>query len=165
MPLNQQCLQENEPIPPTQEYQDNRMISEELPETFNIQPCTRKLSDPGRSVYILTTWNKQGIQQSRTFNGGNSVPSHEIIQRQIWKSILTKQRTWSAFPGHVGIPENELADQEAKLAITSGEKFVIPAPYSHLKGLLKNYIVNKWNEYWNSYDSTSGITVRGYINQ
>ncbi|GBM59032.1 hypothetical protein AVEN_27651-1 [Araneus ventricosus] len=66
---------------------------------------------------------------------------------------------------HVGIPGNDLADQQAKLAITTGEKFVIPAPYSHLKGLLKNYIVNKWNEYWNSYDSASGIRVRGYINQ
>ncbi|GBN01903.1 hypothetical protein AVEN_157975-1 [Araneus ventricosus] len=66
---------------------------------------------------------------------------------------------------HVGIPGNELADQQTKLAITSGEKFVIPAPYSHLKGLLKNCIVNKWNEYWNSYDSASGIRVRGYINQ
>ncbi|GBM52656.1 hypothetical protein AVEN_138710-1 [Araneus ventricosus] len=66
---------------------------------------------------------------------------------------------------HVGIPGNKLADQQAKLAITSGEKFVIPAPYSHLKGLLKNYIVKEWNEYWNSYDSASGIRVRGYINQ
>ncbi|GBO27227.1 hypothetical protein AVEN_49548-1, partial [Araneus ventricosus] len=66
---------------------------------------------------------------------------------------------------HVGIPGNELANQQAKLAITSGEKFVIPAPYSRLKGILKNYVVNKWNEYWNSYDSASGIRVRGYINQ
>ncbi|GBN01427.1 hypothetical protein AVEN_3178-1 [Araneus ventricosus] len=59
---------------------------------------------------------------------------------------------------HVGIPGNELTDQQAKLAITSGEKFVIPAPYSHLKCLLKNYIVNRWNEYWNSYDSASEIS-------
>ncbi|GBM44585.1 hypothetical protein AVEN_250564-1 [Araneus ventricosus] len=79
---------------------------------------------------------------------------------------------------HVGIHGNELADQQAKLAdqqakladqqaklaITSGVKLVNPAAYSHFKCLLKNYIVKKWNEYWNSYDSASGIRVRGYIN-
>ncbi|GBO32826.1 hypothetical protein AVEN_27170-1 [Araneus ventricosus] len=66
---------------------------------------------------------------------------------------------------YMGIPGNELADQQAKLAITSDKELFIPAPYSHLKCLLKNYIVKKWNEYWNSYASTSGIRVRGYINQ
>ncbi|GBM30497.1 hypothetical protein AVEN_156255-1 [Araneus ventricosus] len=65
----------------------------------------------------------------------------------------------------MGIPGNELVDQQAELAITSGEDLFIPAPYSHLKRLLKNYIVEKWNEYWNSYDSASGIRARGYINQ
>ncbi|GBN21769.1 hypothetical protein AVEN_155631-1 [Araneus ventricosus] len=62
---------------------------------------------------------------------------------------------------HVGIPGNELGDQQARLDITSGEKFFIPAPYSQLKCFLKNYIVNKWNEYWNSYDSASGIRWHG----
>ncbi|GBL77980.1 hypothetical protein AVEN_143302-1 [Araneus ventricosus] len=63
---------------------------------------------------------------------------------------------------HVGIPGNELTDQQAKLASTSGEELFIPAPYFHLKCPLKNYIVKKWNEYWNSYDSALGIRVRGY---
>ncbi|GBN30000.1 hypothetical protein AVEN_266527-1 [Araneus ventricosus] len=85
------------------------------------------------------------------------------VKSNIFKAKNMVGLSW--VKAHVGIPENELADQQAKLAITSGEKFVIPAPYSHLKGLLKNYIVNKWNEYWNSYDSASGIRVRGYINQ
>ncbi|GBM98623.1 hypothetical protein AVEN_118818-1, partial [Araneus ventricosus] len=85
------------------------------------------------------------------------------VKSNIYKAKNMVGLSW--VKAHVGIPGNELADQQTKLAITSGEKFVIPAPYSHLKGLLKNYIVNEWNEYWNSYDSASGIRVRGYINQ
>ncbi|GBM88248.1 hypothetical protein AVEN_207936-1 [Araneus ventricosus] len=73
------------------------------------------------------------------------------VKSNIFKAKNMVGLSW--VKAHVGIPGNELADQQAKLAITSGEKFVIPAPYSHLKGLLKNYIVNEWNEYWNSYDS------------
>ncbi|GBM11646.1 hypothetical protein AVEN_16956-1 [Araneus ventricosus] len=42
---------------------------------------------------------------------------------------------------HVRIPGKELTNQQAKLAITFGEELLIPAPYSHLKCLLKNYIV------------------------
>ncbi|GBN72101.1 hypothetical protein AVEN_21568-1 [Araneus ventricosus] len=52
-----------------------------------------------------------------------------------------------------------------ELATPSPIFHTTPAPCSHLKCLLKNYIVSKWNEYWNSYDSASGIRVRGYINQ
>ncbi|GBO15261.1 Putative protein in type-1 retrotransposable element R1DM [Araneus ventricosus] len=85
------------------------------------------------------------------------------VKSNIFKAKNMVGLSW--VKAHVGIPGDELTDQQAKLAITSGEKFVIPAPYSHLKCLLKNYIVNKWNKYWNSYDSASGIRVRGYINQ
>ncbi|GBN07339.1 hypothetical protein AVEN_36075-1 [Araneus ventricosus] len=85
------------------------------------------------------------------------------VKSNIFKAKNMVGLSW--VKAHVGIPGNELADQQAKLAITSGEKFVIPAPHSHLKCLLKNCIVNKWNEYWNSYDSASGTRVRGYINQ
>ncbi|GBM52372.1 hypothetical protein AVEN_160097-1 [Araneus ventricosus] len=37
LPLNQQCLQENEPNHSTQIYKDTRMITKELPETFDVQ--------------------------------------------------------------------------------------------------------------------------------
>ncbi|GBM13079.1 hypothetical protein AVEN_101922-1 [Araneus ventricosus] len=85
------------------------------------------------------------------------------VKSNIFKAKNMVGLSW--VKARAGIPGNELADQQAKLTITSSEKFVIPAPYSHLKCLQKNYIVNKWNEYWNSYDSASGIRVRGYINQ
>ncbi|GBO34673.1 hypothetical protein AVEN_136781-1 [Araneus ventricosus] len=85
------------------------------------------------------------------------------VKSNIFKAKNMVGLSW--VKAHVGIPGSELADQQAKLAITSGEKFVIPAPYSHLKRLLMNYIVKKCNEYWNSYDSASGIRLRGYIKQ
>ncbi|GBM69834.1 hypothetical protein AVEN_198541-1 [Araneus ventricosus] len=43
----------------------------------------------------------------------------------------------SCVEAHVGVSGNELADQQDKLAITSGDKLFIPVPYSHLKCLLK----------------------------
>ncbi|GBL75115.1 hypothetical protein AVEN_38565-1 [Araneus ventricosus] len=53
------------------------------------------------------------------------------VKSNIFKAKNMVGLSW--VKAHVGIPGNELADQQAKLAITSGEKFVIPAPYSHLK--------------------------------
>ncbi|GBN49865.1 hypothetical protein AVEN_165088-1 [Araneus ventricosus] len=73
LPLNQQCLQKIVSIPPTQVYQGNRMISEEFPRTFNFQTCIPRLSDPGHSISIHNSWRKQGIQQSRTYTGGNTL--------------------------------------------------------------------------------------------
>ncbi|GBM32348.1 hypothetical protein AVEN_10680-1 [Araneus ventricosus] len=67
------------------------------------------------------------------------------VKSNIFKAKNMVCLSW--FKSHVGIPGNELADQQAKFAITSGEKLFIPAPYSHLKCLQTNYIVNKWKEY------------------
>ncbi|GBN58384.1 Putative protein in type-1 retrotransposable element R1DM [Araneus ventricosus] len=64
---------------------------------------------------------------------------------------------------HVGIEGNELADQCAKQAITSGEELDIPAPRSYLNRKLKTYILNTWNTYWSTYDSASGVRVRSFI--
>ncbi|GBM93294.1 hypothetical protein AVEN_99985-1 [Araneus ventricosus] len=73
LPLNQQWLQENVPNHSSHIYIDNRMISKELPETFDVKTCLPRLPDTEHSVYIQTSWNKQSIQQSSTYTGGNSV--------------------------------------------------------------------------------------------
>ncbi|GBL55186.1 hypothetical protein AVEN_197090-1, partial [Araneus ventricosus] len=42
---------------------------------------------------------------------------------------------------HVGIPRNEWADQQAKLAITIGEKLEVPAPRSFLNRKIRAFIL------------------------
>ncbi|GBL82182.1 hypothetical protein AVEN_252375-1 [Araneus ventricosus] len=64
---------------------------------------------------------------------------------------------------HVGIPGNEWANQQKKKAISSGEELVIPAPRSYLNRKIKSYILQTWTNYWNSYNSSSGIRVRNFI--
>ncbi|GBM97847.1 hypothetical protein AVEN_148147-1, partial [Araneus ventricosus] len=63
---------------------------------------------------------------------------------------------------HVGIPGNEWADQQAKQAISSGEELDIPAPRSYLNQKIKSYILQTWTNYWNCYNSASGIRVRDF---
>ncbi|GBL86604.1 hypothetical protein AVEN_194853-1 [Araneus ventricosus] len=64
---------------------------------------------------------------------------------------------------HVGIQENELADQQAKLATTTGVDTIIPAPRSYVKRLLNKLMIKEWNYYWRRYNSTSGARVREYL--
>ncbi|GBN53833.1 hypothetical protein AVEN_179728-1 [Araneus ventricosus] len=64
---------------------------------------------------------------------------------------------------HIGIQGNELADQQAKLATTTGVDKDIPAPRSFIKRTLNIYMINEWNEYWRQYDSASGARVREYL--
>ncbi|GBM68105.1 hypothetical protein AVEN_27844-1 [Araneus ventricosus] len=64
---------------------------------------------------------------------------------------------------HVGIEGNELADQQAKLATTTGVDTIIPAPRSYVKRLLNKLMIKEWNDYWRQYNSTSGARVREYL--
>ncbi|GBL73509.1 hypothetical protein AVEN_159498-1 [Araneus ventricosus] len=49
---------------------------------------------------------------------------------------------------HVGIQGNELADQQAKLATTTGVDTIIPAPRSYVKRILNKLMIKEWNDYW-----------------
>ncbi|GBM99385.1 Dynein heavy chain 7, axonemal [Araneus ventricosus] len=64
---------------------------------------------------------------------------------------------------HVGIQGNELADQQAKLATTTGVDTIIPAPRSYVKRLLNKLMIKEWNDYWRRDNSTSGARVREYL--
>ncbi|GBN63531.1 hypothetical protein AVEN_76929-1 [Araneus ventricosus] len=64
---------------------------------------------------------------------------------------------------HVGIQENELADQKAKLATTTGVDTIIPAPHSYVKRILNKLMIKEWNDYCRQYNSTSGARVREYL--
>ncbi|GBM40806.1 hypothetical protein AVEN_137313-1 [Araneus ventricosus] len=58
-------------VHPSQQFQSNRIISEELHETFNLQEGLQGLADLENSGNIQAACNNQGIQQSMTYTGGN----------------------------------------------------------------------------------------------
>ncbi|GBM93753.1 hypothetical protein AVEN_51603-1 [Araneus ventricosus] len=64
---------------------------------------------------------------------------------------------------HVGIQWNELADQQAKFATTSGVDTNILAPRSYVKRILNEVMIEEWNNYWRQYNPTSGPSVREYL--
>jgi len=67
---------------------------------------------------------------------------------------------------HVGIEGNEKADELAKLAASNdfqGPKIDVRMPKSYLKGLVKAFILNKWQLYWNI--SSNGRHTFRFINK
>ncbi|GBN79140.1 hypothetical protein AVEN_180092-1 [Araneus ventricosus] len=67
LPLIQQCLQKNKPIHPTQVYQGNRKISEELLESFNIQSCLLKTSQYRTFLIHSDVLEQTGISTIKDF--------------------------------------------------------------------------------------------------
>ncbi|GBM07150.1 hypothetical protein AVEN_15407-1 [Araneus ventricosus] len=55
---------------------------------------------------------------------------------------------------HAGNPGNELSDHFAKIASSCGADMSIPAPYSYVKRVCKEFLINEWNSYWQN--STTG---------
>ncbi|GBM80361.1 hypothetical protein AVEN_16456-1 [Araneus ventricosus] len=55
---------------------------------------------------------------------------------------------------HAGNPGNELADHFAKIASSCGADMSIPAPYSNVKRICKDFLMIEWNSYWKN--STTG---------
>ena len=60
---------------------------------------------------------------------------------------LGKEVVFCWVPSHCGILGNELVDKEAKLAL-SKEITPMPIPVSDFLPLIKQFIVNSWQQYW-----------------
>ncbi|GBM23879.1 hypothetical protein AVEN_208512-1 [Araneus ventricosus] len=64
---------------------------------------------------------------------------------------------WVKF--HSGNPGNELADHFVKIASSCGAYMSIPAPYSYVKRVCKEFLMNEWNSYWKN--STTADAAMG----
>ncbi|GBM40813.1 hypothetical protein AVEN_137319-1 [Araneus ventricosus] len=93
-----------------------------------------------------------------------SASSRENFEKKVETDLFKAKNLvgLSWVKAHVGIQGNELADQQAKLATTTGEELSIPAPRSYLNRTLKQLILHEWCGYCNKYTSASGIRVRGF---
>ncbi|GBL75531.1 hypothetical protein AVEN_154877-1 [Araneus ventricosus] len=59
---------------------------------------------------------------------------------------------------HVGFLGNEAADNLAKQATKEGSHLYLQAPKCHLKKILRNLSLNKWQQYWDSGDIGRSIS-------
>ncbi|GBM07573.1 hypothetical protein AVEN_230013-1 [Araneus ventricosus] len=69
--------------------------------------------------------------------------------------------TW--VKAHAGNPGNELADHNAKLATTEGEKLEIATPYSCVKFKIEKNLMKDWQETWDGCDSESGRRTKDFV--
>ncbi|GBM27777.1 hypothetical protein AVEN_275681-1 [Araneus ventricosus] len=68
---------------------------------------------------------------------------------------------WHCFgEGDVG---DELANNCAKIASTSGKEIDIPASYSDIQFKIKRYIRDEWEKFWFNEDSESEKHIRGHL--
>lgn len=67
---------------------------------------------------------------------------HEQTQQRKYQIVLM----W--VPAHIGIPGNEAADAEAKLATTEEERNNLLIPVTDLNITTKNLVLNNWQNYW-----------------
>ena len=78
---------------------------------------------------------------------------HPIIKQiQEWLHRLRSKFKFVQFcwvPAHVGIPGNEIADREAKLAINNNISFH-SIPYTDMIPVIRSFIKKKWQDRWNS---------------
>ena len=88
-----------------------------------------------------------------TINQYNS--QHPIVQKiQEWLCKLSAKYKSVSFcwvPAHVGIPGNELADEEAKSSITQNVVFH-NIPSSDMKWVIRDYVKKKWQARWSAPD-------------
>jgi hypothetical protein len=88
------------------------------------------------------------------------------IQNKLYEaSSRNKQITLMWIPGHTGIPGNELADQQAKIATLNEEVPILPTPtYDDIKTLISQMSNDKWLRIW-KHQTTKLNTIKRSTNR
>ena len=89
---------------------------------------------------------------------------HPLVQKaQEWLfrlHIKFKKISFCWIPSHVGIDQNEVADQEAKEAAKLPSVNINSIPSVDMKGPIKQYILCKWHRQWNSPHLRTNLKYR-----
>ncbi|GBM17133.1 hypothetical protein AVEN_251046-1 [Araneus ventricosus] len=68
------------------------------------------------------------------------------VKDNLYNAKNLVSRVW--VKAHAGNPVNELADHFEKITSSCGAEMSIPAPYSYVKRVCKEFFMNEWNSYW-----------------
>ncbi|GBM39810.1 hypothetical protein AVEN_45774-1 [Araneus ventricosus] len=115
------------------------------------------------AINFADGWAFEGNVKIKVFSGSKS--SIEAIRSPKVKSnfvLSVKDNQYNPkdlvslvwVKAHAGNPGNELADHFGKIASSCGAYMSIPAPYSYVKRVCKEFLMNEWNSYWKN--STTG---------
>ncbi|GBN12230.1 hypothetical protein AVEN_50935-1 [Araneus ventricosus] len=90
--------------------------------------------------------------------------SHHSMVQEIQTLLLSHKHIHLRWlKAHVGYLGNECANQLAKEAITKGDPFLLPKPFSYLKSEIKSAALNIWQDNWDNGEtgrSTHDIVPR-----
>ena len=112
---------------------------------------------PGTNFTIYSD-SKSALMAIKQFNS-----CHPIVQKvQEWLHRLASKFKCVHFcwvPAHVGIPGNELADQEAKAVVRDSIIFY-HIPYTDMKNVIHSYIKSKWQARWSSQNMNTSMKYK-----
>ncbi|GBM91660.1 hypothetical protein AVEN_4782-1 [Araneus ventricosus] len=138
---------------------------------FQIHQWTPKLS-PHNTVFQTETlaikeainWaNSKGIPTSiwsvseSALRAISSFKSSNSLIQETQQTYPSMQLYW--IKAHVGFLGNEAADNLAKQATKEGTHLHLLAPKCHLKKMLRNLSLNKWQQDWDSGDTGRAILI------
>ncbi|GBL87712.1 hypothetical protein AVEN_81331-1 [Araneus ventricosus] len=100
-------------------------------------------------VVVVEIWRgmQAHVSTSSTKHGSNIGVKDNLYNAKDLVSLFSVKT-------HAGNPDNELVDHFAKIASSCGADMSIPAPYSYVKRVYKEFLMNEGNSYWKN--STTG---------
>ena len=109
--------------------------------------CT--INEHHKSSFVICTDSLSSVSAIRQFNSSN--PIVQRIQEWLYKlHSKYKDVCFCWVPSHVGIRKNEIVDEAAKDAVKENHIAHSRIPHFDMKRPIRDYILKKWQERWNS---------------